>query len=151
MTNYCHQYIRDDSTISAPLRLLTKKNQPFIWKQAQQDAFEKLKSSLNSQVIMAIYSSNIITHLVDDTSPVGLGAILTQQQADGLLRPIAFASRSTRCRIQVQPDRMRSFSGFMGFQHFHHYVFYRHIINTDHKPLEILLSHNSNPPPHIQS
>ena len=26
MTNYCHQYIRDYSTISAPLWLLTKKN-----------------------------------------------------------------------------------------------------------------------------
>ena len=39
-----------------------------------------------------------------------------------------------------------------GCQHFHHYVFGRHIIiNTDHKPLERLLSHNSNAPSRIQS
>ena len=30
MKNYRHQYIRDYSTISTPLRLLTKKNQPFV-------------------------------------------------------------------------------------------------------------------------
>ena len=52
MKNYCHQYIRDYSTTSAPLQLLTKENQPFVWKQ-KQDAFEKLKSSLSSHVVMA--------------------------------------------------------------------------------------------------
>ena len=79
MKNYRHQYIRDYSTISTPLRLLTKKNQPFVWKQEQQDAFEKLKSSLNSHVIMVFYNPNAITHLVVDASPVRSGAILAQQ------------------------------------------------------------------------
>lgn len=32
MTNYCHQYIGDQSTIYASLRLLTKKNQPLVLK-----------------------------------------------------------------------------------------------------------------------
>ena len=64
MTNYCHQYIRDYSTISTPLRLLINKNQPFVWKQEQQDTFEKSKSSLNSHVVMAFYNPNVITHLV---------------------------------------------------------------------------------------
>ena len=54
MKNYRHQYIRDYSTISTPLRLWTKKNQPFAWKQEQQDAFEKLKSSLNSLSIVML-------------------------------------------------------------------------------------------------
>ena len=35
MINYCHQYIRDYSTISAPLQLLTKKNQLLVRKREQ--------------------------------------------------------------------------------------------------------------------
>ena len=95
MTNYCHQYIRDYSTISTPLRLLINKNQPFVWKQEQQDTFEKSKSSLNSHVVMAFYNPNVITHLVVQPSPVGLRVMLAQQQAERLLCPIAFSSRST--------------------------------------------------------
>ena len=38
MTNFCKQYIPHYSTITAPLRLLTKKNQRFTWDAAQQSA-----------------------------------------------------------------------------------------------------------------
>ena len=35
-------------------------------------------------------------------------------------------------------------------QHFHHYIFVRHVeIQTDHKPLERMLTANSNSPPRI--
>ena len=140
MTNYCHQYIRDYSTISASLRLLTKKNQPLIWKQEQKDAFEKLKSDLNSQVVLGFYNPNAITHLVVDAGPVGLGAILAQQQADVLLLLIAFSSRSTTdVESRYSQTEREALTVLWGCQHFHHYVFDRHIIfNTDHKPLERL-------------
>ena len=152
MTNYCHQYIRDYSTLSTPLRLLINKNQPFVWKQEQQDTFEKSKSSLNSHVVMAFYNPNVITHLVVQPSPVGLRVMLAQQQAERLLCPIAFSSRSTTdVESRYSQTEREALAFFWGCQHFHRYVFDRHIIiNTDHKPLERLLSHNSNPSPRIK-
>ena len=152
MINYCHQYIRDYSTISAPLQLLTKKNQLLVRKQEQQDTSEKLKSSLNNHVVMAFYNPNAIIHLVNEASPVGLEAILAKQEADGLLGPITFSSRSTTdVESRYSQTEQEALAVLWGCQHFHHYVFDKHIvINTDHKPLVRLLSLNSNPPPHIQ-
>ena len=90
--------------------------------------------------------------MVVDASPVGLGAILAQQQADGFLHPIAFGSRSTTdVESRYRQTEGKGLAVLWGCQHFHHYVFNRLIvINTDHKPLKRLLSRNSNPPPHIQ-
>ena len=152
MINYCHQYIKDYSDISAPLRLLTKKNQPFIWEDAQQAAFDKLKDRLSSCSVMAFYNPQAETHLTVDASPFGLGAILAQRQSDGSYRPIAYGSRSTTdVESRYSQTEREALAVLWACQHFHHYVFDRHItINTDYKPLEKLLSNNSNPPPRIQ-
>ena len=42
---------------------------------------------------MAYFTKDAKTRLVTDASPVGLGAILEQQQEDGLYRPVYYASR----------------------------------------------------------
>ena len=101
---------------------------------------------------MAFYNPNAITHLVNEASPVGLEAILAKQEADGLLGPITFSSRSTTdVESRYCQTEREALAVLWGCQHFHHYVFDKHIvINTDHKPLVRLLSLNSNPPPHIQ-
>ena len=43
IVNYCHQFIANFSTITEPLRILTKKNQKSIWGIEQQEAFQTLK------------------------------------------------------------------------------------------------------------
>ena len=80
MTKFCKQYIPNYSTTTSPLRLLTKRNQRFMWGSAQQSAFDQLKSSLVSAQVMAFYNPNADTKLIVDGSPVGLGAILTKSK-----------------------------------------------------------------------
>jgi len=53
-----------------------------------------LKSSLVSAQVMAFYSPNADTKLIVDGSPIGLGAILTQEQDDGTWKPIAYGSHA---------------------------------------------------------
>ena len=53
IVNFCKQFIHDYSTITAPLRLLTKKGQLFHWSEAQQKAFSTLKDRLCSAEVMA--------------------------------------------------------------------------------------------------
>ena len=56
--------------------------------------FQMLKEKLMSAPVLA-YSSFQKSFVLDtNTSISGIGAVLSQQQADGLLHPIAFTSRS---------------------------------------------------------
>ena len=53
--NYCGRFIKDYSTLTAPLRRLTKKNVPFNWGKRDQGAFKSLKASHNSDEVMTYY------------------------------------------------------------------------------------------------
>ena len=55
MVNFVNKFIKDFSTITAPLRLLTRKNQQFYWGSKQQAAFDTLKASLTGSDVMAYY------------------------------------------------------------------------------------------------
>ena len=56
-------------------------------------AFPKTKHLLTCAPVMAYYKHNAKTRVTTDTSPVGLGAILEQEQPDGRFRPFYYASR----------------------------------------------------------
>ena len=94
MLNYRHHFIRDYSTISEPLRKLTKKHQPFIWGESQQKAFETLKKCVTSADVLAFYNPKAETELIVVASPYGLGAILSQQQSDGTYKPVSYGSQA---------------------------------------------------------
>ena len=46
LAGFYRRFVRDFSTIAAPLHELTKKGEPFRWGPAQQQAFDDLKSKL---------------------------------------------------------------------------------------------------------
>ena len=69
--------INDYSTLTKPLRELTMKNKPWEWKTEHQEAFEKLKKILTSDIVMSYFDINKKTELLVDASPVGCGAVLT--------------------------------------------------------------------------
>ena len=76
MTNY---FIPRYSTITAPLRKLTKAGVEWEWTKSQQDAFETLKQVLTSDLVMAYFDPQKESSLMVDASPVGLAAILSQE------------------------------------------------------------------------
>jgi hypothetical protein len=49
-----HQFVKDFSTIAAPMNDLTKKGVPFAWGTAEQDAFDCLKNLLTSAPLYAL-------------------------------------------------------------------------------------------------
>lgn len=63
MLNFWHHFIKDCSTIAAPLRCLTKKNVPFQWTKQHQQAFNTLKHVLCSSETLAFYKLNADTCL----------------------------------------------------------------------------------------
>ena len=93
--SYFRRYIKSFSSISVPIRNLTKPNVPFIWTDECQQVFEQLKEQLVSTPILAIYNPNRETELHCDASAKGFGGIVLQRQDDGKMHPIAYFSKST--------------------------------------------------------
>ena len=152
LVNYCSRFIRDYSTLTDPLRDLTKKHTKWKWTTEHQDAFDKLKDALTSSEVLAFYNPNAETKLIVEASGVGLGAILCQKQDDDSFCPVSYASRALDdVEQRYSQTEHEALSVFYSCQKFHHYIYDMNIeIVTDHKPLLSLISVNSSPPPRIQ-
>ena len=126
MVNFCNKFILNYSVITAPLRLLTKKGQQFIWGDEQQTAFDKLKECLTSADVMAFHNPGAKTKLIVDGSPIGAGAILSQEQADGSYRPIAYGSVAlTGVQQRYSQTEREALAVLWACEHFHHYLYDR--------------------------
>ena len=92
--NFYHQFIQDFSKIARPLHDLTKKDTPFLWGPAQQQAFDSLKAAFTSQPILAVWNSTLLTHVEVDASGYATGGVISQKHSDGFWHPIAYRSQS---------------------------------------------------------
>ena len=94
MIGYLSKFIPRYSILTAPLRMLTKKEVPFVWKQEQQEAFQELKDSITDENTIAFFDPRrpIIVR-VEASFHEGLSAGLFQRTAKGL-QPVHFISRS---------------------------------------------------------
>ena len=137
MTNYCSRFIPNYSTITEPLRALTKSDQSCEWTSHHQHAFDHLKTLLTSDTVLAYFNPHQHTAIIVDASPVGLGAILFQQD-----RVVAYASRSLTPVEQRYSQTEREALGVLfACEHFNLYVYgAKFTIITDHKPLERIFS-----------
>ena len=96
LASFYRRFIPNFATVAAPLHYLTKKNVVFCWTPECEDAFQKLKKLLVTAPVLAYprFGAGQSFVLETDASGVGLGAILSQEQEDGTIHPVAYASRS---------------------------------------------------------
>ena len=88
---YYRRFVEGFSSIAAPLTKLMRKDIPFIWSEAQQESFEKLKSVLTQASILIQPESGKPYTVYSDASYTGLGCVLMQ---DG--KVVAYASRQLK-------------------------------------------------------
>ena len=142
MSNYYSKFIKNFSTICAPLNQLRCKNTSFVWSSTHQEAFEKIKSALISTDVLVHYNPKLPLKLDCDASSFGLGAFLSHIMPDGSERPIHFASRSLTPAEKnwSQIDR-EACSIIFGIKKFFQFVYGRSfILVTDHKPLTTIFN-----------
>jgi len=92
-----------------PLNVLTKKDAPWTWNHAQQQAFHGLKDSFTQKPILATWEPDRPTHLEVDTSGYATGGVLLQKLTDGRWHPIAFHSESmveAECNYKIYDKEM---------------------------------------------
>ena len=151
LVNYCARFIPNFATLAEPLRQLTRSDTEWTWGKTQQDAFDRLRVILTSDCVVAHYDQSADTELKVDASPVGLGAILLQRSGD-TARPVAYASRTlTDVERQYSQTEKEALAVVWACERFHIYLYGKPFtLYTDHKPLEIIYSPKSKPPPRIE-
>ena len=96
LASYYRRFVPGFAKAAAPLHALLKKDVNFHWTEQCQESFDHLKELLVTAPVLAYpqFQSEHPFILETDASTEGLGAVLTQQQSDGKVHPIAYASRS---------------------------------------------------------
>src|SRR5258707_15751855 len=92
--NFYQRFICNFSKIACPLQVLTWKLKDWSWGAAEQQAFDALKSAVTSTPTLAFPSKASPFCLECNASNFTTGAVLSQQQEDGLFHLIGFMSKS---------------------------------------------------------
>ena len=117
LASYYRRYVKGFSAIAAPLHELCAKGPEkagkisdlFVWSAEADKAFQILKSALCGAPVLAFPCFERDFVLEIDASLKGLGACLSQNDEEGNLHPVAYASRSLR-----GPER--NYSDFSSFK-----------------------------------
>ena len=94
LSSYYCQFIPQFARIAKPLHNLTRKDTAFLWGEDCQTAFVSLKEKLTQAPVLCYPCFSMPFVLETDASGGGLGAVLAQEQDDGQVHPVAYASRA---------------------------------------------------------
>ena len=139
LTGYYRKFIPDYATLAVPLTDLTRKTKPnqVVWTPECAAAFDQLKDSLCSSPVLKSPDWDKPFILQTDASNRGVGAILSQPDADGSDRPVAYFSRKLLPREErFSTIEKECLAIKLGVQAFQVYLIGRTFtIQTDHRSL----------------
>ena len=120
---------------------MLKKDAVFLWEPHHAKQFEDIKDQLSEQSLLHYYDPAKPATLHCDASIKGLGAALLQPDAEGNLKPVAYASKSLTPTEQRYACIEREMLAIVfGVQRFHTYLYGRKFtVVTDHKPLVMIM------------
>ncbi|OON19066.1 hypothetical protein X801_05075 [Opisthorchis viverrini] len=94
MVNHYVRFIPQAATPFHPLNYLLRQGVSWIWNHEQEKPFQQAKRALTNPSVLIHFDSTQPIVLACDDSPYGVGAVLSQKDKSGILKPVAYASRS---------------------------------------------------------
>lgn len=139
LITYLSSYIPHLSEQTASLRMLLRQDAEFDWLPCHQKAFENLKRIIENASALSFFDPKKPVVLQADASKEALGAALLQDN-----RVIAFASKSlTDTEKRYANIEREMLACVFAAERFHCYVFGKpFVIESDHKPLEMIALKN---------
>jgi hypothetical protein len=96
LTNYFRRFVKNYSTIAAPLNGLLSKDIPFKWSPKCENAFISLKKALTTAPILAFPNFSKEFEVFSDASGTAKGHVLCQRDDQNRQRVIAYGGRALR-------------------------------------------------------
>jgi len=142
LAGYYRRFVRGFATVAAPLTDLTKHDRRFDWTTECEQAFQTLKTLISSAPVLKYPRFDREFIIQTDASDVGVGAVLSQLDGDGVKKPVAFASQSLSVRERnYSTTEKEAYAIVYTLRHFRVYLLGRQFkLVTDHKALTWLHS-----------
>ena len=144
LCNYYRDFIPRFSDIAGPLYMLTRKDSPYLWSSECQQAFDCIKLSFRTNRVLIQPDRAKQFFLECDASDYALGAVLSQLDDNGKLRPIGFYSRKfTPAEVNYEIYDKELLAIIEGLKNWRHYCIGTELavkVFTDHKNLKYFMS-----------
>lgn len=135
MCNYFRRYVRNYAKLAKPLTMLLRKEQPFMWSEAQQKSFDALKTALAEEVTLAFPGDEQL-YVTCDSSAHSIGGMLSTGELPND-RPIYFFSKTLndvqKRYSTIERELLAIVESIKAFRVYLYGRFF--ILITDHKPL----------------
>ncbi|KAG7568324.1 Integrase catalytic core [Arabidopsis thaliana x Arabidopsis arenosa] len=140
LASFYRRFVRDFSTVAAPMTAVIKKNVPFSWGEAQDQSFNTLKERLTQAPVLALPDFEVMFEVECDASGLGIGAVLHQRK-----RPVAFFSEKLSGAALNYPTYDKELYALVrALETWQHYLLSKEfIIHTDHETLKHLKGQTS--------
>jgi hypothetical protein len=141
LCNYYHKFVKTFSTIAKPLTMLTRSDQPWIWGNEQEAAFQQLKERLASAPILQRPIARRTYQLHTDWSSLGIGTVLMEMDDEGKEFVIVYASQSNNnAEAQYSSYEGECLAAIWAIAHFLCYLYGNEfLLVTNHQPLKWLM------------
>ncbi|GBG64491.1 hypothetical protein CBR_g45187 [Chara braunii] len=139
LANYYRKFVRDFSTIVAPLRRLLKKEAIWQWDKDCTSALKRLKRALIEYPVLKVADPSLPFVVTTDASQYGIGAVLQQDDGHGY-RPVEFMSaRMPSEKVATSTYERELYALRQALDHWKHYLLGRHFkVYSDHETLRWL-------------
>ncbi|GBG72311.1 hypothetical protein CBR_g11240 [Chara braunii] len=139
LANYYRKFVRNFSTIAAPLRRLLRKETIWRWNKDCTSAMKKLKQALIEYPVLQVVDSSLPFVVTTDASQYDIGVVLQQDDGNGY-RPVEFMSaRMPSEKVATSTYERELYALRQALEHWKHYLLGRHFkVYSDHETLRWL-------------
>jgi hypothetical protein len=135
LASFYRRFVKNFSTLAAPLTEIVKKSVGFKWGSGQDRAFIEIKERLCGTPLLALPDFSKTFEIECDASGIGIGAVLMQEK-----RPIAYFSEKLSGAALNYPTYDKELYALVrALETWQHYLWPKEfVIHTDHESLKHL-------------
>jgi transposase InsO family protein len=143
MAGYYRRFCHNFSIIAEPLTNLLSTKSKFVWSDKCQQAFNKLKAILGNTPVLLAPDFDKSFKLAVDASDIGIGAVLLQEDDNGIDHPVCYFSKKlNKHQCNYSTIEKECLALILALTHFEVYIsssaVHPIIVFSDHNPLTFI-------------